>query len=217
MDVEEGFLDLEEVEGVEVVYEGDEGGGGKVVRFRVGRDGEEDGEVEDVGSEEGEDEDGDGEYDLPPDEEELAVLGPAFDDEEDEAEVVDDTEVVDVEDVDVNVDVDVEEEVEEVKLVETFDGMSFYFIFILAFYVLRSSCSYGPHSARPSEYRAIGLLSPCSSYSLCSTARDLTNEHALSYITPTLIFVSHPLPSIPKLTNNLSAHHTTLQQLYYSS
>lgn len=100
-----------------------------VVRFRVGggRDGEEDAEVEvdvmDVDG--GGDEDGDGEYDLPPDEEELAVLGPELSEEEDEEAVVDDTEVVDVEDVDVNVDVDVEEEVEEVKQVETFDGMFF--------------------------------------------------------------------------------------------
>lgn len=133
--MEEGFLDLEEVEGVEVVYEGAEGGGGKVVRFRVGRGGEQDGEVEDVdvGSEEEEDEDG--EYDLPPDEEELAVVGPALSDEEDEAAVVEDMDVVDV-DVLEDVDVDVEEDVEEVKLVETLDGMSFFSFCCLYFSIL---------------------------------------------------------------------------------
>lgn len=130
--MEEGFLDLEEVEGVEVVYEGADGaleGGAKVVKFRVReREEREEEEVIDVDVNEldldvdmeGEDGDGDedeeGEYDLPPDEEELLITGP---------ELPDSKEDKDMDVVEEGPDnLDEENEVEEVKQVDAFDGMS---------------------------------------------------------------------------------------------
>ena len=88
--MEEGFLGLEEVEHVDVVYEeGNDGVGGKIVKFKVKGSKEEPIEVDEVkanGVDEEEDvddlyvdeieEEEEGEYDLPPDEDELLATGP---------------------------------------------------------------------------------------------------------------------------------------------
>lgn len=152
--MEEGFLDLEEVEGVEVVYEGldgeEGGGGGKVVKFRVREREENEGqEVIDVdvdeldldvdmeGEEDEEDEEG--EYDLPPDEEELLITGPELpgSEENEDMEVVEEGPD----------NLDEENEVEEVKQVEAFDGMFFFriphsFSFSRSFFRIREGATF---------------------------------------------------------------------------
>lgn len=125
VDVEEGFLGLEEVEHVDVIYEeGIDGVGGKVVKFKVKGSKEEpievDGVVEDVEDVDiaemmEEDEGGEeGEFDLAPDEDELLATGPG--DFQPAAEPPTTSEI---------------EEVHLVQQVESFDCMSDHFSFYI--------------------------------------------------------------------------------------